>query len=148
MRFVGKDKLPTSEEISKCEGDLGLIFPSALRSLFLENNGGQPELYVYQDEAEDFSAVVNETLPLITEQDRGTALETYVVLVLEKKLTSPNFFPFAVDPGGDYFFVDCDDADSAVYFFISDSASPGLRSLNVSLDDFWSKFVSEQDSGE
>lgn len=80
-----------------------------------------------------------DTLPLLTGSGRDTAPEAYDDLVLVKRLVPARFFPFAVDSGGDFFFVDCEDKDAAVYLFQSDHfpRETGFASLELGLEDFW-----------
>jgi len=142
MTFINPDKQLTERDIAAAENVLELIFPNPLRSFFLENNGADPEPYVFKSAT--LHTVVNETLPLISDTGRGTAIESYNKLVIEKKITPKNFFPFAVDPGGDYFFVDCDDSAAAVYFFRSESATDQLEKIADSLGEFWDALQTEE----
>ncbi len=134
MEFTNVDRKVSSDEVSAVEAELNLTFPKALRSLFLEHNGGEPEPYVFQEEG--LYTVVNETLPLVSEE-RGTAVRSYQLLVLEREIVGKNFFPFAVDAGGDYFFVDCEMPNASVYFYRSDRPENPLLNLNLSLEEFW-----------
>lgn len=146
MRFVDCDKILTSDEIESVEAELGIVFPNSLRDLFLKNNGGEPEPYVFQDEL--LHAVVNETLPLISDTGRETAVETYQDLVLQKGIAKRQFFPFAIDAGGDYFFVDCSDSNAPVFFYKSDTAFSSAGSLEKianSLDEFWAALQPEEE---
>jgi cell wall assembly regulator SMI1 len=143
MKFDNKDRDVTADEIASAEAEIGIKFPEALRTLFLENNGGDPDPYVF--ESEMLQTAVSETLPLFSSEGRGTALDTYRNLVLGKQIVPKKFFPFAVDPGGDYFFVDCSNAEGTVYFFRSDIATgEHLENLGLSLDLFWKSLVEEE----
>ncbi|AEG00905.1 SMI1/KNR4 family protein [Methylomonas methanica] len=138
MIFTNQDKRVLESDVTAIETELRIRFPEPLRKLFVENNGGEPEPYVYQDDS--LSTVVSETLPLISDSGRGTAVDTYNNLVVKKRLVGSNFFPFAVDAGGDYFFVDCSSDNADVYFFRSDTypdLSKGLMNLKIGLDAFW-----------
>jgi hypothetical protein len=137
MQFTNLDRTLSDEEIENVESDLGISFPQSLRDLFANHNGGEPDPYVFLEQG--LHTVVNGTLPLISDEDRGTAVRTYQLLVVQRQLVRKNFFPFAVDAGGDYFFVDCDTPDSKVYFYRSDSnldRNP-LIDLNLTLSEFW-----------
>ena len=145
MKFVNLDKRLNAEEVSSLEEDLRISFPGPLRRLFLENNGGEPEPYVYHED--QLYTVVNETLPLVSQDGRGTAIDTYENLVLGKRIVPVNFFPFAIDAGGDYFFVDCEGPAAPVFFYRSDSILSDencLLDLGVSLDEFWERLVPEE----
>lgn len=136
MKFINLDRKLSDEEIADVESNLGISFPASLRDLFTNHNGGDPLPYVFQDYG--LHTVVNETLPLISGEDRDTAVDTYRLLVLERQIVQKRFFPFAIDPGGDYFFVDCETSDSRVYFYCSDTIDHNkLLDLGLSLKQFW-----------
>ena len=142
MKFINPDKQLTEVEVAAVERELGLIFPAPLRSLFLSNNGADPEPYVFNSDT--LHTVVNETLPLISDTDRGTATESYFNLVIEKRIVGRSFFPFAVDAGGDYFFVDCGDSEAPVYFFRSDSSADRVEKIANTLGEFWDALEPEE----
>lgn len=144
MEFTDLDKKLSRDEITNIENELGISFPEKLRELFENYNGGVPVPYVLEESV--LNTVINETLPLITNKGRGTAVRTYRLLVIERQITKRNFFPFAVDAGGDYFFVDCDTSDSRVYFFRSDSDlfCNRLIDLELTLEEFWGRLKSEE----
>lgn len=137
MQFTNLDRNLSEEEIEHVELELGISFPESLRDLFANHNGGEPDPYVFQEQ--DLHTVVNETLPLISGEGRGTAVRTYQLLVVERRIVKKNFFPFAVDAGGDYFFVNCDASDSPVYFYRSDVGMDQecLIDLGLTLEEFW-----------
>jgi len=145
MQFNNTDRKLTRSEIASVERELSLSFPHPLVELFLNHNGGEPEPYVFDDFDQFISTIVSETLPLLSDSDRGTAVQTYYSLVLEKALVPKSCFPFAVDGGGDYFFVDC--ASGSVYFL--DTArypSVEFKDLNCQLEEFWRKLHREDDA--
>jgi len=108
--------------------------------MYLASNGGEPDPYVFEND--ELDTVVSEFLPLRSES-RGTAVQTYKLLVLERAIVSPNFFPFAVDGGGDYFFIDTKTPDGKVFLFRSDAAAPSLVSLGINLNEFWASLKPE-----
>lgn len=116
-------------DIAAAEAVLGMSLPLTVREHYLAWNGGSPAPYVY--EGINVDTVVSEFLSLKSEHTE-TALNIYEHLVLQKKLVPRHFFPFAVDAGGDYFFVDCSTSNGVVHFFRSDSAR-GERLLNLRL---------------
>jgi cell wall assembly regulator SMI1 len=135
MTFTNPDHQIDEARIDRCEADCGIRLPRALRSTYLASNGGEPEPYVFQTDEVD--TVVSEFLPLESDS-RGTAVQSYMRLVRERALVAPHFFPFAVDGGGDYFFVDTSTDDGRVFFYRSDSASTlGLLPLGLNVDEFW-----------
>ncbi len=126
----------TPQDIADVETQLGLRFPAAVRTLYLSANGGIPDPAGFQDEKLD--TLVAEFLPLKVENG-DTAIAAYHDLVLDRKVVPVNFFPFAVDAGGDYFFVDTTSPEGAVYFHRHDTASSTpLIKLNIGIDRFWS----------
>lgn len=146
VNFVDPDRLPSEEDVASIERELGFAFPIALRSFFLEHNGADPDPYVLISDG--LRTVVNETLPLVSGCGRGTAVDSYKELVLKKGIVDQSFFPFAIDAGGDYFFVNCGDPTGEVYFFRSDTADDDMRGLQrvaSSLAEFWGALVSEEE---
>ncbi|MEZ6139097.1 MAG: SMI1/KNR4 family protein [Zavarzinella sp.] len=143
MRFTNLDRKLTDAEISSVEIELGIRFPKSLRELFANYNGGSPDPYVIQ--VEGLHTVVNETLPLLSSKDFGTAVDSYKLLVQKRRIVEKKYFPFAVDAGGDYFFVDCFSTDSQVYFYDSDtdSVQDRLLKLGMTLQEFWNRLKSE-----
>lgn len=132
-----------ADDIDEVERDLALKLPIGLRALYLRWNGGSPNPYVYEDSHID--TVVAEVLPLKSFRGTGTSVDSYRHLVLDKKIVPGNFFPFAVDGGGDFFFVDCASSHGSVYFYRSDTASEADRLVNleVQIDDFWLQLKDE-----
>ena len=89
----------SDEQIDELEKKVGLRFPGALRRLFREVNGARPAPCIYRDNNNDTD--VSECLAI--REGKGSALWTYELLVLSKRLVPSQFFPFAVDSGGDFF---------------------------------------------
>jgi hypothetical protein len=142
MEFLNPDRPLTDGMISLCEDACGLVLPDPVRQIYLRSNGGEPEPYVFQND--ELDTVISQFLPLVSES-RGTAVQSYRRLVAEKALVPANLFPFAVDGGGDYFFVDCKTAEGAVYFYRSDTGfDEKLVPLGLNFDKFWGALVSEQ----
>lgn len=139
MKFTDCESSLTDDQIQAFEKELALTFPIGLRRHFGSANGGRPEPYIYRDENVD--AVISECLPL--RYGKGSALSVYENLVIAKKLLPQHFFPFAVDAGGDVFFVDCLSSDGSVYVYQHDTAFEHLVHLGVSIDDFWLRLVTE-----
>ena len=135
MIFTNSDLHIDEAQIDRCEADCAVRLPRALRLTYLASNGGEPEPYVLQTDEVD--TVVSAFLPLKS-NSRGTAVQSYFQLVRERAIVAPHFFPFAVDGGGDYFFVDTSTDDGRVFFYRSDSAStPCLLPLGLNVDEFW-----------
>lgn len=149
MIFSDKDKKISSKEVAGVEERLGIKFPAPLREFYLESNGGCPEAFYFCSDEHDLYLIVNETLPLISETGRGTAVSTYTRLVEQKRLVPKNFFPLAVDPGGEYFFVDCNSPGANVYYFDSRDWSGDtdncLIDFSLPLDDFWAALSEDED---
>ncbi len=127
----------SDKQIDDLERQVGLRFPSSLRRLFREANGGRPNPYIYRDDNNDTD--VSECLAIC--EGKGSALWTYELLVLSKRLVPRQFFPFAVDSGGDCFFVDCSTTEGVVYLYVHDTAFEHVRLLSSSLETFWSHLV-------
>ena len=142
LKFKHLDKKLTDSEILKVAQVLGFDFPEPLYCHFLAHNGGFPVACVFQDPFLD--TIVSETLPLISNSGRGTAVTAYQILVGEKKIVPPHLLPFAVDAGGDYFFCDLLTIDAQLYFFRSEYYPDNekcLCELGMPLDDFFNNLV-------
>jgi cell wall assembly regulator SMI1 len=126
----------TSQDIADAEATVGIKFPLAMRSLYLLTNGGTPNPYVYEDK--NIDTVVARFLPL------STAVKTYERLVTDEQLAPQHFFPFAVDGGGDYFFIDSSTPEGAVSFYRGDTANrERMLGLGLGFDQFWSSLKAE-----
>jgi SMI1-KNR4 cell-wall len=143
MFFENQDQLISPTDIQNIEAELSIRFTDSLKKLFLENNGGSPIPYVFH--TNDHYTTVSETLPLQSSKGRGTAVDSYKTLVLKRNLVSKQLFPFAVDSGGDYFFVDCTPNRESVYFYQADNTfGENLSDLRISLEAFWNSLVAEE----
>jgi hypothetical protein len=135
MEFLNSDYPLSETRIAECEAACGVLLPLSLRECYLAANGGVPNPYVFENT--DLDTVVSEFLPLASES-RGTAVQCYQRLVLDRKIVPEGMFPFAMDGGGDYFFTDTTSRDGAVYFFRGDSSgTDALIKLNLGISGFW-----------
>jgi tetratricopeptide (TPR) repeat protein len=124
--------------VAAAERAVGLHLPPVLRAHFLRTNGGRPHLNVYRDERDEgVTAVVSEWLPLLAEGE--TAVVVYMDHVHRKKVVPAHFFPFALEPSGDYFYVDCSSAEGLVHLHRHDTAFVAVVAFNVGLDVFLSR---------
>src|ERR1022692_1750740 len=121
MKFTNSEPAIGLQEIANVEASLGFLLPVAVRNLYLTTNGGDPAPYVFQNE--NIDTVITKFLPL-SSKSKGTALTSYKRLVVEKQMAPQQFFPFAVDGGGDYFFVDCSRPDGGGDYFFVDCSRP------------------------
>lgn len=133
MEFLGADRPVSRSEIVDVEAALRLRLPLPLVSLYLRSNGGEPDPYVYEDS--NLDTVVAAFLPIVSTRASRTAGDVYKHLVLGKKIVPQQYFPFAVDGGGDYFFVDCSTGDGQISFFSADERS--LLPLLKDIQEFW-----------
>lgn len=143
MRFDKPERPLEESEIKKVEKRLGLEFPAALKRHYLRANCGRPDPCVYFGKSVE--AVVSECLPLMAKRADETAVQVYDHLVTKLRLLPTQYFPFAVDPGGDYFFVDCSSPKADVVIYHHDTAFEPLVSLGVGLEEFWQKLVPDAD---
>lgn len=143
MKFDKSENSISADAIEKIRLDLGVNFPQELNDLYLRSNGGVPEPYVYEDDNVD--TVVTEFLPISSNSNKRTSADVYKHLVLSKAIVPRHYFPFAVDGGGDYFFVDCSSKGGTVHFYRSECATSNmpLKSLEMGLDEFWLRLKPE-----
>jgi hypothetical protein len=130
------------EQIASFERELDIRFPPGLRKHYLRANGGYPEPYNYEDEIVD--TVVQGCLPL--QYDGYSAITAYKDQILKKSVLPKHFFPFAYDPGGNLFYVDCSSANGMVYLHWHDVTNEPLIALNVDIDEFWSRLKPDKDA--
>lgn len=143
MKFANCRKGLSREDLHRAEMQLGVSLPEPLRRHYAHCDGGSPEPHVLQNESID--TVVSECLPLKPSGRGSGVAEVYDRLVRSRKLVPRSFIPIAVDGGGDYFFVDTDSVDAAVYFYRSDALDEDSRltALKVGIEEFWSALKEE-----
>src|SRR5262245_5551703 len=141
MQFTQSQERMSAEEIDQLETELGVRFPAPVRRCYIAANGGVPSLYVFTND--DVDTVVSELLPLKS-TGTGTAVQSYRRLVLALKLVPPSMFPFAIDGGGDYFFVDCGSPKGRVFFYRGDTDEHNrLVDLGLGFEEFWASLTPE-----
>jgi len=140
MQFTNSKAPLSQSQIDEIEYEFGFRLPQPARDTYLRSNGGEPAPYIFHSEKID--TIVAEFLPLISELE-GTAVQAYARLVVQKGIVPLHFFPFAVDGGGDYFFVNCQTSDGQVYFFRGDTAFDSLLPLNLDFEAFWKTLIPE-----
>ena len=142
MRFEKRRPALGATDISEVEDRFELTLPEDLRSVYTQSNGGTLADYVYDDEG--VSTVISQILPLTADSGMSAA-RSYQLLVEDRAIVPRHFFPFAVDGGGDYFFVDCRTAEGRVHFFRADEDPPDqLLDLGVGISDFAARLRSEE----
>jgi SMI1 / KNR4 family (SUKH-1) len=143
MKFENSEPPLNVVQIAEIESTLKLDLPQNLKKLYMTTNGGSPDPYVYEDDNVD--TVVADFFPIASSSGARTAVDIYHNLVVSKKIVPRHYFPFAVDGGGDYFFVDCSSENGSTYLFRGDVAEDesNLLSLNLGIADFWSKLKPE-----
>jgi hypothetical protein len=141
MIFLDSQDAISMAELQRLEAVMSLVFPEPVKLCYLESNGGSPSPYVFTND--DIDTIVSEFLPLKSTTS-GTAVESYRRLVLVAKLVPRSLFPFAVDGGGDYFFVDCASPSGRVYFYRSDTnGTDPLVDLRLGFQEFWESLKPE-----
>jgi hypothetical protein len=147
MNYKNVDCILSEKDILEIESELNITFPKVLREHYLYANGGSPEKYVFEDDSID--TVVAEILPLKSHSGRGTVVNAYNSLVVTKKLVEKFFVPFAIDGGGDYFFINTQSQSGSVFFFKGDSWANGendyLVDLKLTFAEFMSSLKSEDE---
>src|SRR5688572_6272677 len=143
MKLLNPGKKLTRQAIERVAREFQLTFPDSLISLYLQANGGEPETYVFQKGSID--TVVTEFLAL-TSTEFDTSPEVYRDLVLAKQIVPKHLYPFAIDGGGDYFFIDTSDAKEGVYLYLHDTSRKNpLVNLKMTFADFWESLIKSDD---
>ena len=142
VEFKSVDGPLNDPEIARVSRQIGLKFPCELIGFYKCFNDGEPDPYVFR--RGDDEILVSATLPLSSPLGRRTAVDTYDALVNNKKIVGKAYFPFAVEGGGDYFFVDCVHETESVHYYRSDTIfDSGLVRVAGSLAEFFDAFGPE-----
>jgi len=137
VEFTEVETPASASQIHAFEARVGCRFPPRLMRLFLETNGGRPSHNFYGDGGN--AREVFHCLPL--REGRNSVQHIYEILVHRKRLFPAHFVPFAVDPGGDTFFIDCDSPNGLVYLFDHEDVDNYCKPLNVTIDEFFDKLT-------
>ena len=128
-------------EIADVEDRFELALPEDLKRIYTQTNGGTLEDFLY--EYGDISTVISQILPLSSDSGMSAA-RSYHLFVEDRGIVPRHFFPFAVDGGGDYFFVDCRTAEGRVHLFRADDDPPEqLQDLGVGIAGFGARLRPE-----
>jgi len=143
MKISNPGKKLTRQAIERTAREFQLTFPESLIDLYLKANGGEPEPYVFQKG--NIDTVVTEFLAL-TSTEFDTSPEVYRDLVLTKKIVPKHLYPFAIDGGGDYFFVNTIDGSEGVFLYLHDTSRKNhLVNLKMTFSEFWLSLVDSED---
>ena len=138
-----KDIQLSQSDIDAIQRKLKLKFPDILQCFFLRVNGGRPAKDLFNSGSVE--AVVSEFLPLVSGNDH-TAVQTYEHLVLKLGLLPKKMFPIAVEPTGDYFFIDCKNVDCSVYLFRHElGIKENVVDLGVTFGQFLERLEADSD---
>lgn len=138
VEFSECDPPASNSEIVALEERLGFRIPSEIRDLVGRANGGRPTPSIFRGSVG--STDVSECLALRDAQ--GSIEWTYNQLVRNKKATPSHYLPFAIDSGGNTFFVDCDSPEQEVYLLLHDPQFK-LLPLDIGLRNFWGSLETE-----
>jgi hypothetical protein len=130
--------------LQAAQSKFGLVFPGALCDLFREVNGGAPHPYVYENQGREI--VVQTTLPLTSDSPLQSSAQATYESRLFKGRVPKEFFPFAIDPSGNVFCVDCSSGAGMVYWCEHEIVPQPLDALNVSLQEFWKHLVPDAEA--
>ena len=144
MNFVEIKTPLVNADIAAVEGELGFLLPITIRGHYLQWRSGKREPSFF---GQPLYACVHDVLPLIAEGDDDSTVAAYRSLVEENQFMPPGWLPFATDPGGDYFFVDCSKRDGHVALFRADYWPDDLERCRVDSGvdfvGFWEKLEDE-----
>lgn len=142
--FTNSDGPLSRADILSVQRDLGVQLAPELVDFYLSTNGGEPERYVLARPDIRVETSVTEFLPLRSDRPGVlTAADVYRSEILERRLLPTSYFPFAVDGGGDFFYLDSDSERCVLYRH--DTIFEKRIPLDVSLSDFIESLVSELD---
>ena len=96
-----------ASDIDAVEREIGMPLPRALRAHYEQYNGGMPRLSVFvAANGNDFSLASFKTMKWRKNPHEVLFEETYLAIVLQKKLVPAEYVPFAIDDGGNFFCMD------------------------------------------
>lgn len=141
MKFEEAGQQVIKDDIAFVESIIGRPFPQDLKKFYLDNNGGVPTngAIFYIDEENDIDVSVKTFLPIRHKRYEGDVLleQAYKTFVVDKKLITNEFIPFAIDEGA---FPYCYNIMSgSIYLFYMDdleSKDGPMRFIASSLSDF------------
>ncbi|MDA8481197.1 SMI1/KNR4 family protein [Citrobacter sp. Awk 4] len=144
VRLINSSPSLTTNDLNKVEALLGIVFPPALRAMWLAHNGGvlDGERCVYQNDQYEFD--IKYFLPVLHTKEEGilTVESLYGLLTYDKKILSETMVPFAIDGGGFPFCIDIN--NGAVYF--TNLESQKTICLEQDLDSFISNVITEDEA--
>ena len=144
----------TQSDIRKLESDLGIRLPEAMRSHYLQFNGGTPNLDWFPM-TDDWDAIwIHKFLPIATRDGEESTIQSVYARVAGNTGYPRSLVPFAIDPGGNLFCVDTD--SGAIHYWLTDTYDEALtdaenrlkadRHLIDSFDQFVTSLVSENEA--
>jgi hypothetical protein len=104
ITFLDPAPAITTADLADVERRFGFSFPSLLRSIYLEFNGGIPSENRYRDE--NGECIVHEFLSIKTGPPELTLESTLRRVTIDQKILPKSLIPFAVDPGGNFYCFD------------------------------------------
>lgn len=144
VKLIDSSPSLTANDLNKVEASLGVVFPPALRTMWLESNGGvlDEERCVYQNDQYEFD--IKYFLPVLHTKEEGILRveSLYNLLTHDKKMLPETMLPFAIDGGGFPFCVNI--SNGTVHF--ANLESQKIIYLEQDLDSFISNVITEEEA--
>lgn len=128
--FTECEEAATERDIEGLERRLGFPLPEGVRWLVTTANGGRPSPSVFRG-----AGGTTDVSTCLALRDReGSLWWTYELFVLQKRAAPASYLPFALDSGGNVFFVE---RESDEVFLLTHDPVFRLHDVGVTLARFW-----------
>ena len=134
ISFKEIENFPSDADIRALELRIGFGLPAVVKEWFMLYNDGVPDPFLLRV-SNYVDTEVSFLLSLGAQSDGPLVGDVYFKF-MEFQRVPFGFLPFAVDAGGDYFFVNCIDANSPTFFYDS-HVNAQLIDLERSFEGFW-----------
>jgi len=156
--FLAKGGRPLQfQDFERLESSLDFKFPDAFKSLYLECNGGKPNLEFWDGDADYDPFRIEHFNPILIEGEKCPEdcfdLLGFALSMVEKKVIPKNLIPFAFDEADN--FICFERGSGGVIYFAADAFQPDVhlsinhlavqKFLSNSFEGFCSALVAEED---
>jgi cell wall assembly regulator SMI1 len=118
LDLTNSSKKLSKEDIEEFKNKVNINLPKEFYSFYEQHNGGIPEKNSFYIENEDSYVEISFFMPIKNKIEKlgNVSIENSYHLLIDRNVLLPNYLPFAVDWGGNYFCINHED-DSIVLVF-------------------------------
>ena len=140
VSFDAVGQLPNESDMRKLVALVGFEIPDVVKVYFMQFGGGVPNPFLLR--IQDFVDTEVSYLLSILADSGGPSIGDVYLNFRESERVPQGFLPFAVDGGGDFFFVNCLKSSTPTFFYDS-KVNRRLIDLDRGFEDFWDLLESE-----